>query len=157
MAHNLRRVRSIFAEAAGVGRGERGRSDEEGEGVLMAKDPPQDVRRIRDDGIHSHRGEVRHRRLLIHRPRDHREALPMSFLNKVGRNQSPIRVKGFRRGEVGGAMWAMVQVTISTLDYAFAAYGRKHFDRYTARLQDPRMSTWLSEAAQLAPEGLWIE
>ncbi len=81
----------------------------------------------------------------------------MSLLNKVGRNQSPIRMKGFRRGEVGGAMWAMVQVTISTLDYDFAAYGRKHFDRYTAQLQDPRMSTWLSEAAQLAPEGLWIE
>jgi thiamine kinase-like enzyme len=41
------------------------------------------------------------------------------------------------------AMWAMVQVTISTLDYDFVAYGRKHFDRYTAQLHDPRLPHWL--------------
>lgn len=48
------------------------------------------------------------------------------------------------------AMWAMVQVTISTLDYDFAAYGQKHFDRYTAQLQDPRVPAWLVEAARPA-------
>ncbi len=47
------------------------------------------------------------------------------------------------------AMWAMVQVTISTLDYDFVAYGRKHFDRYTAQLQDPRLPVWLSDAASV--------
>lgn len=41
------------------------------------------------------------------------------------------------------AMWAMVQVTISNLAYDFEAYGRKHFDRYTAQLQDPRLPSWL--------------
>ncbi len=46
------------------------------------------------------------------------------------------------------AMWAMVQVTISTLDYDFAAYGRKHFDRYTAQLGDPRLDRWLREAGR---------
>lgn len=46
------------------------------------------------------------------------------------------------------AMWAMVQVTISTLDYNFVAYGKKHFDRYTAQLQDPRLSVWLADAGQ---------
>jgi thiamine kinase-like enzyme len=45
------------------------------------------------------------------------------------------------------AMWAMVQVTISTLDYDFVAYGRKHFDRYTAQLHDPRLRDWLAEAS----------
>lgn len=44
------------------------------------------------------------------------------------------------------AMWAMVQVTISTLDYDFVAYGKKHFDRYTAQLGDPRLSMWLRDA-----------
>ncbi len=46
------------------------------------------------------------------------------------------------------AMWAMVQVTISTLDYDFVAYGRKHFDRYVRQLQDPRLPAWLANAAR---------
>jgi len=41
------------------------------------------------------------------------------------------------------AMWAMVQVTISSLDYDFVAYGRRHFDRYETQLQDPRLPDWL--------------
>ena len=45
------------------------------------------------------------------------------------------------------AMWAMVQVAISDLDYDFRAYARKHFDRYTAALEDPRLPAWLAEAA----------
>ncbi|MGH9509942.1 MAG: hypothetical protein ACRD2M_08395, partial [Terriglobales bacterium] len=46
------------------------------------------------------------------------------------------------------AMWAMVQVTISTLDYDFAAYGQKHFGRYVRQLQDPRVPGWLTDAAR---------
>ncbi len=49
------------------------------------------------------------------------------------------------------AMWAMVQITISTLDYDFVGYGRKHFDRYTAQLQDPRLTDWLVGAAPWTP------
>ena len=45
------------------------------------------------------------------------------------------------------AMWGMVQVTISALDYDFVAYGRKHFDRYAQQLEDPRLSRWLADAA----------
>ena len=45
------------------------------------------------------------------------------------------------------AMWAMVQVAISALDYDFRAYGRKHFDRCAAALRDPRLPAWLAEAA----------
>ena len=46
------------------------------------------------------------------------------------------------------AMWAMVQVTISSLDYDFVQYGQKHFDRYVAQLQDPRLPAWLTDAAR---------
>jgi thiamine kinase-like enzyme len=44
------------------------------------------------------------------------------------------------------AMWAMVQVTVSHLDYDFAAYGTRHFDRYVAQLGDPRLASWLAAA-----------
>jgi len=46
------------------------------------------------------------------------------------------------------AMWAMVQVTISTLDYDFVAYGQKHFDRYAAQLEDSRLPRWLADVAR---------
>jgi hypothetical protein len=46
------------------------------------------------------------------------------------------------------AMWGMVQVTISSLDYDFVQYGQKHFDRYITQLQDPRLPVWLTDAAR---------
>ncbi len=46
------------------------------------------------------------------------------------------------------AMWAMVQVTISTLDYDFVAYGQRHFDRYAAQLADARLPVWLADAGR---------
>ncbi len=46
------------------------------------------------------------------------------------------------------AMWAMVQVVISSLDYDFAQYGQKHFDRYVTQLQDPRLPAWLTDVAR---------
>ncbi len=48
------------------------------------------------------------------------------------------------------ALWAMVQVTISTLAYDFVAYGQKHFDRCTTQLQDPRVPGWLTDASRTA-------
>ena len=45
------------------------------------------------------------------------------------------------------ALWAMVQVTISTLDYDFGAYGQRHFDRYARQLANPGLSAWLAESA----------
>lgn len=44
------------------------------------------------------------------------------------------------------AMWAMVQVTVSHLDYDFVAYGTRHFDRFVAQLGDPRFASWLAAA-----------
>jgi hypothetical protein len=41
-------------------------------------------------------------------------------------------------------------VAVSAIDYDFRAYGRKHFDRYTAQLEDPRLPAWLAEAATVA-------
>jgi thiamine kinase-like enzyme len=52
------------------------------------------------------------------------------------------------------AMWATVQVAISALDYDFRAYGRMHFDRYSAALADPRLPAWLAEAADAPPRGV---
>jgi thiamine kinase-like enzyme len=46
------------------------------------------------------------------------------------------------------AMWAMVQVTISSLDYDFVHYGKKHFTRYVTQMQDPRFPAWLTDAAR---------
>jgi len=46
------------------------------------------------------------------------------------------------------AMWAMVQVTVSTLDYDFVAYGQKHFDRYATQLVDPRLPRWLADVVR---------
>jgi thiamine kinase-like enzyme len=51
------------------------------------------------------------------------------------------------------AMWAMVQVAISALDYDFRAYGRMHFDRYAAALGDPRLPGWLAEVAAPSSRG----
>ncbi len=54
------------------------------------------------------------------------------------------------------AMWAMVQVTISELDYDFMAYGKKHFDRYVFQLMAPRLETWLEQVAvDKPPRALW--
>lgn len=45
------------------------------------------------------------------------------------------------------ALWAMVQLTTSALDYDFAEYGRKHFARCADGLQDSRFSMWLQLAS----------
>jgi thiamine kinase-like enzyme len=46
------------------------------------------------------------------------------------------------------AMWGMVQVAISSLDYDFVQYGQKHFDRCALQLQDPRLPAWLTAARE---------
>jgi len=53
------------------------------------------------------------------------------------------------------AMWAVVQTTISTLDYDFLAYGRKHFDRHVAQLRDPRLPVWLADVARSKGHERW--
>jgi thiamine kinase-like enzyme len=46
------------------------------------------------------------------------------------------------------AMWGMVQVAISSLEYDFVQYGQKHFDRCALQLQDPRLPAWLTAARE---------
>lgn len=46
------------------------------------------------------------------------------------------------------ALWAMVQVTTSALDYDFAGYGRTHFDRCAQGLLDPRVPEWIRGASE---------
>jgi thiamine kinase-like enzyme len=44
------------------------------------------------------------------------------------------------------AMWAVVQSTVSELDFDFAAYAAEHLARVRARLADDRFETWLHDA-----------
>ncbi len=46
------------------------------------------------------------------------------------------------------AMWGMVQIGISKLDFDFRAYADKHFNRMTENFQDLRYSQWLKEVTQ---------
>jgi thiamine kinase-like enzyme len=45
------------------------------------------------------------------------------------------------------AMWGVLQGTLSDLDFDFAAYAGKHFDRLDAAAADPRFEGWLEEAS----------
>ncbi len=44
------------------------------------------------------------------------------------------------------AMWGVVQTAISDLDFDFAGYARKHFDRLLAAAEGPRFETLLEDA-----------
>jgi thiamine kinase-like enzyme len=44
------------------------------------------------------------------------------------------------------AMWGIVQIGISQLDFDFREYADKHFRRMTGNFQDPSWMTWLQEA-----------
>ncbi|OGO14859.1 MAG: hypothetical protein A2Y93_10525 [Chloroflexi bacterium RBG_13_68_17] len=43
------------------------------------------------------------------------------------------------------AMWGVLQIGISKLDFDFREYADKHFQRMTGKLKDPSYATWLQE------------
>ncbi len=43
------------------------------------------------------------------------------------------------------AMWGLVQIGISDLDFDFREYARKHFDRLKLSIQNPNWSQWLKD------------
>jgi thiamine kinase-like enzyme len=43
------------------------------------------------------------------------------------------------------AMWGMIQIGISQLDFDFRGYADKHFDRLSQSMQDPQWEGWLRE------------
>ena len=43
------------------------------------------------------------------------------------------------------AMWGVVQSAISELDFDFAGYSEKHFERLREQAADPRFRRWLEE------------
>jgi thiamine kinase-like enzyme len=45
------------------------------------------------------------------------------------------------------AMWGLVQIGISQLDFDFRDYASKHFERLTKRIKNPIRRTWLQEAS----------
>jgi thiamine kinase-like enzyme len=46
------------------------------------------------------------------------------------------------------AMWGMVQIGISKLDFDFHEYADKHFNRMTDNFKDPRFDQWLKEVTR---------
>ena len=48
------------------------------------------------------------------------------------------------------AMWGVVQEVVSELDFDFAGYHAKHFDRLSQTASDPRFADWLEEAREPA-------
>jgi thiamine kinase-like enzyme len=44
------------------------------------------------------------------------------------------------------AMWGVVQQVVSDLDFDFANYADRHFDRLNETWSDPRFKKWLGEA-----------
>jgi thiamine kinase-like enzyme len=44
------------------------------------------------------------------------------------------------------AMWAVLQGSLSDLDFDFAAYADEHFERLRATAAEPAFETWLEEA-----------
>ncbi|MFN8454265.1 MAG: choline kinase family protein [Anaerolineae bacterium] len=46
------------------------------------------------------------------------------------------------------AMWGMVQIGISQLDFDFREYANKHFKRMAQNFNDPRYRRWLEEVTQ---------
>jgi thiamine kinase-like enzyme len=43
------------------------------------------------------------------------------------------------------AMWGLVQIGVSKLDFDFRDYADRHFRRLTGNLQDPRWEQWIKE------------
>jgi hypothetical protein len=48
------------------------------------------------------------------------------------------------------AMWAVLQGTLSDLEFDFAAYADKHFERLAGAEADPRFAVMLEEAGGAA-------
>jgi thiamine kinase-like enzyme len=46
------------------------------------------------------------------------------------------------------AMWGVVQQVVSDLDFDFAAYAERHFDRLSETWADPRFKDWLREVSE---------
>lgn len=43
------------------------------------------------------------------------------------------------------AMWCMVGMNVSSIEFDFLGYARTHFDRYRQALDDPRVPAWLAQ------------
>ena len=61
------------------------------------------------------------------------------------RRHAALRVMRFM-SDFREAMWGVVQGTVSDLDFDFAEYADKHFERLRESAADPRFETWLAEA-----------
>lgn len=83
----------------------------------------------------------------LHLPDESESTLLLAYFGAVA-PRAVARVKLMKIiSDLREALWAMVQITTSALDYDFAGYGRKHFDRCAAALLDSRVPVWLRDAS----------
>jgi thiamine kinase-like enzyme len=61
------------------------------------------------------------------------------------RRRATLRVMRFM-SDFREAMWGVVQGTVSDLDFDFAEYADKHFERLRQTAADPRFAEWLRDA-----------
>lgn len=45
------------------------------------------------------------------------------------------------------AMWALIQVAVSTLDFDYREYANKHFERMKSKMKAPEWDRWIEEAS----------
>ncbi len=75
-------------------------------------------------------------------------ALLLAYFGAVTR-RAVARVKLMKIvSDLREALWAMVQITTSALDYDFVGYGRRHFDRCADALLDSRVPEWIQGASR---------
>jgi thiamine kinase-like enzyme len=72
------------------------------------------------------------------------ERLLSVYLGKAPDDRRRATLKLYRFvSDLREAMWGVVQTAISELDYDFAGYSAKHFDRLSNAGSDPRFKTWV--------------
>jgi len=78
---------------------------------------------------------------------DDEASLLMAYFGRVAAAQHA-RLRLMRlMSDYREAMWGVLQQAISELDFDFAGYATKHFDRLLAAAADPRFRDWLEQAA----------
>ena len=75
------------------------------------------------------------------------ESLLGAYFGEPATTRRRAGLKLFRfMSDLREAMWGVVQNSVSELDFDFAGYADKHFERLTETGADPRFGTWLEEA-----------
>jgi thiamine kinase-like enzyme len=78
---------------------------------------------------------------------EHEERLLTAYFDEPPDERRRATLKLFRLvSDLREAMWGVVQTGVSELDFDFAGYTRRHFDRLTGAAADPSFDRWLESA-----------